>query len=203
MLRVLFAASQGSQNDDEVKRTATSIQQSRDDSMSAIAPQYARYLNDAAQDAWRHSDLEGALTLATRAFGANPADGEIAGTLAFLNLKHSPPQADLARRLALYALVTRNARHPYGRIDDWTTFAIASALSGHDRDARNAWFVMLALAPDVQRICRTAVNAYARHGERIRATVEPMLYRVHTSGRQERSAFCEWPPHWAADASQR
>jgi hypothetical protein len=148
-------------------------------------------------------NLREAHGLQLMAFGANPLDAEVVGTLAFLTLKQRPAQTEVARQLAIYALSLQDNQHMGGRIEDWTTLAIASALSGHDRDARNAWFVSLALAPQLERQCRVAINAYAVYGEPLRAPVEAMLYRAHSSGRAARSPLCEWPPYWAATRQAR
>jgi hypothetical protein len=56
--------------------------------------------------------------------------------------------------------------------------------------------VTLALAPSVQRQCRAATDAYVLYGERLRASVEAMLHRLHASGRADGSAHCSWPPYW-------
>jgi tetratricopeptide (TPR) repeat protein len=208
VLRVLFVASRSdnASQDDEIRDAASAIRLAPEDHLMEIgvAANEARLLNEAARVAyWRRGSVQEALSLQTRAFGANPLDPEVVGNLAFLHLKQHPAQADAARQLALHALTIHDAKYPSGRIEDWTTLAIASALSGRDRDARNAWFVTLALAPNLDRQCRTAVDAYAMYGERLRSPVEAMLYRVHASGRPERSPFCEWPPHWAATRQMR
>ena len=111
-----------------------------------------------------------------------------------------PSQPEAARRLALHALTLHDWKYPSGRIEDWNTFAIASALTGHERDARNAWLVALALAGGSERQCRAAIDAYALYGESLRSPVEAMLYRANAAGRSPRSRLCEWPPHWSASA---
>ena len=69
-----------------------------------------------------------------------------------------------------------------------------------DLDARNAFFVTLALAPSLDRQCRAATAAYAAHGERLRAPAEAMLARIHAWGRSQESPFCRWPPNWWVSA---
>ena len=192
--------------DDDIRRAASALRDSLELPLPAAqgAADEARQLHDAARVAfWRRGNAREAFDLQSRAFGANPLDAEVVGSLAFLALKQGPPRAEAARQLALYALGLQDAQHPGGRIEDWTTLAIASALAGRDRDARNAWFVSLALAPQPERQCRAALNAYALHGERLRAPVEAMLFRAHASGRAEGSALCEWPPHWMATGRAR
>jgi len=206
--RVLSLAEQSdnASQDEAIHNAASAIQLAADDPLMDIwvASNEARRLNEAAAVAfWRRGSVQEALSLQIRAFGANPLDSNIAGNLALLHLKQHPPQADAARQLALHALITHESKYPTGRIEDWTVFAIASALSGRARDARNAWFVTLALAPSLDRQCRAAINAYAMYGERLRSPVEAMLYRVHTSGRSERSAFCDWPAYWMATSQMR
>ncbi|MEP7058881.1 MAG: hypothetical protein ABI809_14030, partial [Caldimonas sp.] len=208
VLRVLFVASHadaGTQ-DDEVRNAASLIRLApADPALSAGASASdARALSEAARTAFfRRGSAQEALNLQTRAFGANPLDPEVVGNLAFMQLRQQPPQVEVARELALHALTLHDVRYPQGRIEDWTTFAIASALAGRERDARNAWLVTLALAPSVERQCRAAINAYALYGERLRAPVEAMLHRVHATERTERSALCEWPPHWTTASQTR
>jgi len=144
--------------------------------------QDARTLNEAALVAyWRDHSVADAVRLQTRAFGANPLDPEVVGNLAFLRLKQQPPDAETARRLALHALTLKDERFPTGRIEDWTTLAVAEALTGRDVDARNAWFVSMALASDLQRQCNAAVRAQATFGERLRPSVQAMLQRARSS----------------------
>jgi tetratricopeptide (TPR) repeat protein len=161
----------------------------------------ARRLNDAAAQAyWRRGNVPDALDLQLKAFGANPLDATVAGQLAFLQLRVRPAQADVARQLALHALTLRDAKLQAARPEDWTTLAIANALLGRDRDARNAWFVALALAPNPETQCRAAISAYNKYGEALRPPVEAVLYRAYLSGRASRSPFCAWPPYWAGVA---
>lgn len=157
----------------------------------------ARALNEAARQAlWGRGNLHEAVQLQTRAFGANPLDAEVAGNLAGLHLRQRPQQAETARQLALHALTLPDPRHPHGRIDDWTTLAVAAALAGREREARHAWWVSLELAAQPERQCRAALNAYAQYGERLRSSVEALLQRAHALGLDEESPQCAWPAHW-------
>jgi hypothetical protein len=87
----------------------------------------------------------------------------------------------------------RSEHYPTGRPDDWTTFAIASALTGRSADARHALYASLALTRNADRVCRAAVAALSIYGERLREPVEALLYRVHTQGRSDDSPYCAWP----------
>lgn len=208
VLRVMEIAAQPDTawQDEQIRRAAGAIRDNSNEPLQVaeLAAEEARELHEAAQAAfWRRGSAREAHALQLKAFGANPRDADIVSSLAFLSLKQRPPQADMARQMALYSLSLHDARNPAGRIEDWATLAIASALSGRDRDARNAWFVSLALAPQPERQCRAAINAYAMHGERLRPSVEAMLYRAYASGRAEGSALCEWPPHWMAQRPTR
>jgi hypothetical protein len=167
---------------------------------SHIEPTYARRLQDNARHAFA-SGAGAAVAMSTqlRAFGASPGDADIAGYLAFLHLRANPPQADAARDLALYAIAISGSRRA-ARSDDWHTFAIASALSGRDADARNAFYVAAALARNADRSCRTALSAYANFGERLRTPAEALIYRIHAQGRSYDSPYCAWPPDWGAVA---
>ena len=203
VLRVLHVAA-GADNPwqaSEVVEAARTARLMPDEVLSAVLDTAgdARRLNDAAGAAfWNGRSAPQALSLQTRAFGANPNDAEVAGNLAFYYLKYRPAQPESARRLALYALTLQDPRFPNGRIEDWTTFAIASALAGRERDARNAFFTTLALSQTLDRPCRAALAAYASHGEKLRAPTEAMLFRIRGWGRSQESTFCHWPPSWSA-----
>jgi hypothetical protein len=201
--RVLLAAAQPDHAslDDEIRAIANTIQALAPDPQWEIGNvnDEAWLLNEAARVAyWRRGNLQEAIALQTRAFGANPLNAEVVGNLALLHLKQQPAQADIARQLALHALTLADARYPGGRIEDWTTLAIASALSGRNNDARNAWFVTLALASNLERQCKAAVNAYTVYGERLSFPVQAMLRRVTSSSRPGQSPYCEWPPYLEA-----
>jgi hypothetical protein len=207
VLRVLFAAggSDGAVHEDEIRRAAALMRHPPDERLLRIgvAPGDAQSLNDAARTApWRRGGTQHAGELQLRAFGANPLDPEIAGNLARVRLREQPQQAASARELALHALTLPDDRHPHGRLEDWTTFAIASALTGRERDAGRAWLVTMALAPSAHRQCRVAADAYALYGERLRPSVEWMLSRLQGSGGTEGSPFCGWPPFWSLNGSR-
>ena len=158
----------------------------------ALAPREAQQLNDAARSEYgRRGASAQALALQVRAFGADPLDPEVAGNLAFLLLRQRPSQPEAARRLALHALTLHGSRFPQGRVEDWATLAIASALAGRERDASNAFLVSLALAPDLERHCRAALDAFAIYGERLRVPVETMLAGVAASPRAARAPSCQ------------
>jgi len=155
----------------------------------------ARRLNEAALVAyWRREDVDDALRLQRKAFAANPFDSEVVGNLAFLELKEQPPQAETARQLALHALALNDPRFPSGRIEDWTAFAVASALTGHEAEARNAWYASMALASDLQHQCSNAVRAEAIYGERLRPSVQAMLQRARSSAAYGRCEAALSPP---------
>jgi hypothetical protein len=171
---------------------------------SVVEPGAARRFNDDAMQAyWVRRNVAEAFDLELKAFGANPLDPEIAGNLAFLHLKVSPPQPETARQLALHAIAVRGARYRTGRVEDWNTYAVASALTGRDADARNAMFVTVALAGSIEQNCKAARNAIANYGERVREPSEAMLYRIYSQGRAYESPYCAWPPTWAAGMRAR
>ena len=205
VLRVLHLAAQVDMagREDDIRSAVRGARVGTDDTLSGIrvAPYEARRLNEAASAAfWSERNVRRALTLQARAFGANPLDREVAGNFAFYLLKQRPAQAELARQLALHALTLSDPQLPGSRVDDWTTFAIASALAGRQRDAVNALYVTLALSDSLDKPCRSALAAYASHGERMRAPTEAMLYRIREWGRSEESSFCRWPPSWGVSA---
>lgn len=202
VLRVLHAAAQAEEtgDEDDVLQAARAMHLSGPGGAwptAAAAGLDARRLHEAAAAAfWDARNAHQALALQLRAFGANPLDADVAGNLAFYYLKQRPAAAESARRLALYALALPDSPHAAGRLEDWTTLAIASALVGRERDARNAFFVTLALSPSLDRQCRAAASAYATHGTPLRAPTEAMLARIRTWGRSGESPFCRWPPNW-------
>ncbi len=106
-------------------------------------------------------------------------------------------QPETARQLALHAIAVRGTRFRTGRLEDWNTYAVASALTGRDADARNAMYVTVALAGSVERNCKAGLSAITNYGERVREPVEAMLYRIHTQGRAYESPYCAWPPNWS------
>ena len=162
------------------------------------APAEARRLNGEASDAyWSGRNAAETFELQLKAFGANPYDAEIAGNLALMHLKVGRSDPETARQLALIAIANRGARSRTGRFEDWTTYAIASALTGRVADARNAFFVTVAVAPTIERSCRSALNALSTYGERLREPVEAMFHRIHSQGRAYESPHCAWPRRWA------
>ena len=205
--RVLFVAGRSEHvaGDDAIRAAAATVGRDGSDALAGlpVSAREAQRLGEAARAEYaRRGGTPEALALQARAFGANPLDVEAAGNLAFLLLRQRPAQAEAARQLALHALTLRGGRYPEGRIEDWATFAIASALAGRERDARNAFLVTLALAPNLERQCKAALDVYAIYGERLRAPIEAMLQSANASGRANGSAFCEWPPHWVVSGAR-
>ena len=203
VLRVLYAAARMDDDghDADVLDAARALRLAPDAALTTAAGPGAEADADRASAAaahafWQARNPRQALELQLRAFGADPQDPTVAGDLAFYLLKQRPAQAEASRRMALYALALGGSPKPAnGRLEDWTTLAIASALAGRERDARNAWFVTLALAPSLGPQCRAASAALAAHGEPLRAPTEAMLARIHDWGRSNESPFCRWPPN--------
>jgi len=158
------------------------------------APGVARQLNDQARQAFllRRDPLE-AFDLQLKAFGANPRDSEVAGNLAFLYLKLSPPQPEMARQVVLNAMALNSVQLHTAHADDWLTFAVASALIGRQDDATNALYVTIAITGDLDRSCKAALGAIAGYGERLRAPVQAMMLRIRFQGRDYESPYCAWP----------
>jgi hypothetical protein len=93
----------------------------------------------------------------------------------------------------------RRPRHavPLGAPEDWNTYALASALTGRDADARNA----NVRHPCACRKRRAQLQGRAERDRQLRRArrepVEAMLYRIYTQGRAYESPYCAWPPNWA------
>ncbi len=157
-----------------------------------FAPLDARRLHEESRHAyWSRRDTNEALDLQLKAFGANPYDPEIAGHLAFLYMKVFPAQPDRARQLALHAIGLRNGQYQTGRPEDWTTFAITSALTGREVDAKYGLYALVALTRNADRVCHVALAALAAYGERLREPVDALLYRLR--GRGDDSPNCALP----------
>ena len=154
-------------------------------------------LKDAARRAfWAQRNFDEAIDLHLRAFGADPYDAELAGNLASLYLRAHPAQPHTARQLAMHAMALSSAQARSPRVQDWGTFAVASALSGRNDDATHALFVTAALASNLGTTCKTALGAVATYGERMRVPVESMLLRIQQQGRDRESPYCSFPPRW-------
>jgi hypothetical protein len=197
---LLLASSAFRQTQERAVADAARAMHVHDDTLvpGAATPAEARRLNNEARAAFASGrDVLEAFDLQLRAFNANPSDPEIAGSLALLYLKLAPPQPDMARQVSLIAIAARGPQYTVTRMEDWNTFAVASALSGRETDARNALYVTLAIAGNVERSCVAALNAVASYGEQLRRPVEAMLYRVHAQGRSLESPWCAWPPNWS------
>ncbi len=206
--RVLYVAGRAERvsGDDEIRAAAAAIGRDGGDALAGlpVAARESQRLGDAARNEYgRRGATPAALALQARAFGADPLDAEAAGNLAFLLLRSRPAQPEAARQLALHALTLHGIGQPTGRIEDWATFAIASALSGRERDAKNAFLVMLSLAPNLDQQCRAALDVYTIYGERLRMPVESMLRSASASGRVSRVSACDWPPRWVVSGEQR
>jgi hypothetical protein len=206
--RVLFAAGRSANvpGDETIRAAAATLGHDPGDALAdlPVSAREAQRLGEAARSEYaRRGGTPEALALQARAFGANPLDAEAAGNLAFLLLRQRPAQADAARQLALLALTLPGTRPLESRIEDWATLAIASALSGRERDSRNAFLVALSLAPHLERQCKAALDVYALYGERLRAPVEAMLQSASASGRSDAGPFCEWPAQRLVSGSVR
>jgi hypothetical protein len=165
------------------------------------APALARRLNDEARRAlWTRRDVDEALDLQVQALGANPQDIEVASNLAALYLKVNPPKPRLARQVVMHAMALGSAQLVAPRVQDWNTFAVASALMGREEDAMRALFVTSAITSNLGVTCRAALTAYASYGDPLRVPVEAMLSRIREQGRDDESPYCVWPPRWNAGA---
>lgn len=161
------------------------------------APDVARQMKDEARRAYlTRRSVDDILDLQLEAFGANPYDAEVAGDLAALYLKVHPAQPQVARQLAMHAMALTSAQFLGPRVQDWITFAIASALMGREQDAINGLFVAAAIANNFGATCRAALAAAASHGDRMRAPVEALMQRIHEQGRDFESRQCVWPARW-------
>ena len=167
-------------------------------SSMSVSRETAAALKDEARRAfWAQRDQDRALDLHLQAFGADAYDAEVAGNLASLYLRARPSQPHAARQLAMHAIAVTSAQARAPRVQDWGTFAVASALLGRDDDATHALFVAAALASNLGSTCKTALGAVGTYGDRMRVPVESMLLRIHEQGRDRESPYCTFPPRWS------
>jgi hypothetical protein len=196
--RVMWIASRPGQDRavvDAVRQSWSSYQVVT--SASSISPAVARRLGEDARHAYLvDRDATRAFDLQLRAFGANPRDPELAGNLAFLLLRTQPGQAESARQLAVHAIALAASQRT-GRADDWTTLAIANALTGREADATNALFVAVALSRNLDASCRAAQSAVESYGERVAGPVAAMMSRIREQGRDRESSSCAMPARYA------
>jgi hypothetical protein len=159
-------------------------------------PAHARGLhNEARRVLASGGDISEAVNIELQAFAANPRDPDIAGYLALLHLRMNPARPEAARQLALHSIVLSGSRRST-RHAEWSTFAVASALTGRDADAVRAFLAEAALTTNVDRSCQAALRAYASYGERLRAPVLALLQRVNAQGRAYDAPSCMWPASW-------
>jgi hypothetical protein len=115
---------------------------------------------------------------------------------AFLLLRTQPGQAESARQLAVHAIALAASQRT-GRADDWTTLAVANALTGREADATNALYVAVALSRNLDASCRAAQSAVESYGERVAAPVAAMMSRIRDQGRDRESSSCAMPARYA------
>lgn len=157
---------------------------------TTMAPPLAKRLHEDARNGYAHGRrVDDVLHLELAAFAANPRDPDIAAFLAFLHLHANPANPETARQLALHAIAMSGAQRTQ-RVDDWGTLAIASALAGRHRDATRLFLVEVALAVNIDRSCRAALNAYNDYGEPLRVPVQTMLARVQSDPRAYEYPSC-------------
>jgi len=160
-------------------------------------PAYARRLHDQARRILASGgDVADALNVELQAFGANPRDPDIAGYLALLYLRSKPARPEIARQLALHSIVFSGSRRST-RYVEWSTFAVASALTGRERDAVRGFLAEAALTSDVQRSCEAALRAYSNYGEPLRLPVLAFLQRVTEHGRAYDAPSCMRSAYWS------
>lgn len=197
---VLLAAANahGQWQDRDVQRAAASRIPAVEVPGVDVDADAARRLNAQALRAyWDAKQPAEALRLQRQAYAAHPLDPEIVGNLAFYHLRTDPPDPRRARQLALQALGVRGRGFPAGRVEDWTALGVASALAGRSYDAEHAFLVVLALNPQVDKSCRTAVGSVQAYGAALEPAARALLARVHARGRSGESAWCAWPPDFA------
>jgi len=192
------AARSGGQPDDALIDAAGAVRAPEPIRTEGVNPAMARRLNEDANRAyWINHDVAEALQLARRAYEANPNDVEIAGNLAFYYLKQTPPHPQAAREVAMRALTANSSRYRTGRLEDWMSLGIASALMGRSQEAERAFLAGAALGNNLERTCRAALNAVATYGEAVRPAASALLRRLDAQGHSDASPYCAWPPDWS------
>jgi len=85
-------------------------------------------------------------------------------------------------------------------VDPWEPVPRAVVTHAHSDHACPGSQAYLAAAPggDLLRERVEGPVQTANYGERLRAPVEAMLYRVHSRGHSYTSPWCAWPPDWSS-----
>lgn len=175
----LAGAANSRKEDDEVARAASRIPASPDLLGSGTDHATAEKLHEQARKSLAAGrDAREPLPLQLRAFGADPNDAQVAGQLALIHTRLAAPSAETSRQLAMYSLARGRWAWQASSAEGWVTLAIASALARREQDAMHALFVMAALAKDGDEACRMAIDAWRRHGDRMKGPAAALLHRV-------------------------
>lgn len=180
--QVLSLAESGGNFDIEEAAKASGRSYSFDNSAIQRNRKEARPLNDSALKQFgMQDDAQAAYKLLQSAFTADPLDQEIAGNFAVISLRTGHTSEGL--ELAAYALSLPRAEGKTGRTADWATLAAAHAQLGDETKARNALFVTLAIAPNVERRCYSAVYSVKNtYGPALRNATESLFERIRERG---------------------
>lgn len=154
----------------------------------------ARALNQQALAAFVQSSYVEAYHLGTEAFRFDPLDVEIAGNLGIFAVRTGRTMQ--AQHMALYALSLPRAPEKTGRTSDWNTLSASFAAHAKAELARNALYVTLAIAPNVQKRCMSAVHS-VRHtyGDLLKDATQAMFERVRQQELSD-ARECQLPIQW-------
>ena len=155
----------------------------------------ARGLHDPVLDDLNQSgDVQRICDIMRSALSADLLDVEIAGNLAICLFRVGQFKQSLT--LAMYALSMPRAAGKTGRTADWVTLAAAYAALGDQDRARGAMFVSLAIAPNVERRCKSAIDAVRKtFGPPLRDATVAMLQRVSMLNLSQ-APECAIPTEW-------
>lgn len=154
-----------------------------------------RTLNEQALSAFYESrDPQRAYDIQRKAFDADPLSAEIAGNLAIYAFRIG--HYSEASSYVLYALSLRRPAGRSGRTTDWATLAAIKAATGDVAGARDALYVTLAIAPDVEARCTSAKQSVNNtYGPVLRDATEAMFRRIQEQSLSQ-GAACATPIQW-------
>lgn len=152
----------------------------------------ARAINDEVLQNYR-ADPAGAVTRQSRAVALNPWDREAAGNLAFYMALAGNTQGAL--NVAAYSLSLPRRPDDAGRGADWQMLGSMYARQGMERESRGAFFVGLAITPNLSGFCRSLIAQQADFGESLKAPLDSVFKRIAERGGSETEG-CAYPPAW-------
>ena len=140
------------------------------------------------------SDPARALALEAAAVALDPYDREIAGNLGYFLARKG--DASGANLVAVYALsLPRNGATDTGRGADWQLLGSSYAKLGKPDNSLAAYYVALAITPNLSGLCSSLLAQQAALGDELKAPIDVLFQRIQQRG-QDSTDGCSYPPRW-------